>query len=131
MLRTDARRGPRRLISILLALALALAPVLGALARTHEALHDVSGTSADGHFRAAAMDRDDCPDRGPCEGVHGDEGSGLHRLAHAFDCCAHVAAHLPFATSLRDVAPDGPPPRVDDATPRSLASQPLLEPPIR
>lgn len=124
------RRG--NLIAALLALVLALAPMLGAMAQAHEALHEVA-SPADGHFHAAAAAHDDCRDHagGPCKAIHGDEDGGLHRLAHAVDCCAHVVANLPAVAPLHEVPPGGHPSRVDHAATSSRESQPLLEPPIR
>jgi hypothetical protein len=114
-----------------LELVLAFAPALGAMARSHEALHDVAGASAQSHFLgAAAHDRqceaqDACPHSG-----HGD-GDGLHRMAHAIDCCAQVVATLPATLNANGSPPGGSPARADVATPASLSSEPLLEPPIR
>ena len=128
-----ALRRPGKLIAALLALVLALAPTLGAMVQAHEALHEVAA-SADGHFHAAAAAHDDCRDQagGACEATHDDDGGGgLHRLAHAVDCCAHVVGNLPAVAPIHEVPQGGHPSRVDHAATPSRESQPPLEPPIR
>jgi uncharacterized membrane protein len=126
-----ARGRPRSLVAALLALVLALAPTLGAMAQAHEALHEVAAPT-DGHFHAAAAEHGDCRsgDAGTCADSDEDSG-GLHRLAHAVDCCAHVVANLPAVAPLHEVPRDGQTTRVDHTATPSRESQPLLEPPIR
>jgi uncharacterized membrane protein len=126
-----ALRRPRSLIAALLALVLALAPTLGAMAQTHEALHEVAAPT-DGHFHAATTEHGDCrgKDGAACAGTD-DEDAGLHRLAHAVDCCAHVVANLPAVAVLHEMPQCGLPSRVDHAATPSRETQPPLEPPIR
>jgi hypothetical protein len=126
-----ARRRLSPWVAALLALALALAPALGAMARAHEALHEVAGEPAEGHFHAATVDDDDCGAWGDCAHADHADGGALHRVAHAVDCCAHVVATLPSALHAQGAPPGGSPSRTDVATPASLWSQALLEPPIR
>jgi hypothetical protein len=124
-----ARRRLSPWVAAVLALALALAPALGAMARAHEALHEVAGAPAGGHFHGSTAEDDDCEARDDC--VHAGDGGGLHRMAHAIDCCAHVVATLPGALHAQGAPPGGSPSRAEVATLASLSSQPLLEPPIR
>lgn len=119
------------MVATLLGLALALAPVLGALARTHEAVDQLAAAQEKTHFHAALHGATYCHDHAACDGAQGGDGGGLHQLTNAVDCCAHVVATLPVSTASSGVPPGSAPLRLDDAAMVSLSSQPLLEPPIR
>jgi hypothetical protein len=84
--RLHITRRLRRALSLLLAVVIALSPVLSTAAQTHEAAHVAQG---DSHFHADAH-HDHVPVTGDDEMP--DSDGVLHVLAHAAHACGHAVA---------------------------------------
>lgn len=87
-------RLPSRVVCVVLAVAMIVAPTMKLLGELHESVHDGAGAIA-AHSHDAPVDLP-----APGEPAPDDDGDLWHALSHASHCCSHSVAMLSAAPAL-------------------------------
>ena len=87
-------RLPFRVLSVVLAVAMIVAPTMKLLGELHESVHDGADSFA-AHTHDVPVDRP-----APGEPAQDDDSDLLHALSHASHCCSHSVAIMPASPAL-------------------------------